>query len=119
MVRLMERKKLGTAPPRFEKDDEDCMELVCCMTNLRTYNFISTVSTYNTHKYLTYYQCKDLIGKVFPAIASTNAIAAALELRETINVLSGKHDSLRYVSISNASDQRLEGAIQSRPNPDC
>lgn len=54
------------------------MNLILSITNLRTYNFINHNSEYNKHKYLTYYQCKDLIGKVFPAIASTNAIAAAL-----------------------------------------
>lgn len=64
------------------------MALILTITNLRTFNFINYDSIYSKHKYLTYYQCKDLIGKVFPAIASTNAIAAALELRESINVLS-------------------------------
>jgi hypothetical protein len=28
-----------------------------------------------------------MIGKIFPAIASTNAIAAALEAREAVNIL--------------------------------
>jgi hypothetical protein len=54
------------------------MTLILCITNLRTYNFISEDSPHNKHKYLTYYQCKDMIGKVFPAIASANAIGAAL-----------------------------------------
>lgn len=73
----MKRRFKGTLPSAFEKDDEDCMLLVCCITNLRTYNFIND-SKQNQLKYLTFYQCKDLIGRVMPAIASTNAIAAAL-----------------------------------------
>ena len=54
------------------------MLLVYCITSLRTFNFINWSSPDNKLKYLTYYQCKDLIGKVMPAIASANAIAAAL-----------------------------------------
>lgn len=54
------------------------MLLVCCITNLRTYNFMNWESSSNQHKFLTYYQCKDLVGKVMPAIASANAIAGAL-----------------------------------------
>lgn len=54
------------------------MLLVCCITNLRTYNFINEHSQQNQLKYLTFYQCKDLIGRVMPAIASANSIAAAL-----------------------------------------
>lgn len=57
------------------------MMLVYCMTNLRTYNFINWTSLHNQHQFITYYRCKDIAGKVMPAIASTNAIAAALELR--------------------------------------
>jgi hypothetical protein len=58
-------------------------------------------SPHNKHKYLTYYQCKDMIGKIFPAIASTNAIAAALEAREAINILRKDFEKLRYISIGN------------------
>ena len=46
--------------------------------NLRTGNFINPDSTKNKHKFLTFYESKDLAGKIQPAIASTNSIAAAL-----------------------------------------
>lgn len=49
--------------------------------NLRTANFINHDSVRNKHKFLTFYACKDLAGKIQPAIASTNSIAAALEVR--------------------------------------
>jgi len=80
-VMLLKRNRDGTLPANFEKDDEDCMMLVYCVTTLRTYNFMNWHSPNNKHQFLSYYQCKDLIGKVMPAIASTNAIAGALEMR--------------------------------------
>jgi hypothetical protein len=67
--------KLGTLS--FEKDDENCMMLVYCVTTLRTYNFMIRQAPGNKHKYLTYFDCKDKAGRIIPAIASTNAIAAA------------------------------------------
>jgi hypothetical protein len=60
-----------------------------------------------------------MIGKVFPAIASTNAIAAALQLREVMNLLTHRLDKLRYVTITNTGDERLQPAHQSSPNLDC
>jgi len=78
---LIKRFYKNDAPLKFDKDDEDCMRLVLSITNLRTFNYIDYESSQNRHKYLTYYQCKDMIGKIFPAIASTNSIAAALEIR--------------------------------------
>jgi hypothetical protein len=78
---MIQRHFQGNAPALFEKDDEDCMLLVYCLTNLRTYNFMNWLSPHNKHQFLTYYRCKDLVGRVMPAIASANAIAAALEIR--------------------------------------
>jgi ubiquitin-like 1-activating enzyme E1 B len=77
----LKRSREATLPANFEKDDEDSMMLVYCITTLRTYNFMNWHSPNNKHQFLSYYRCKDLIGKVMPAIASTNAIAAALEMR--------------------------------------
>jgi len=54
------------------------MMLVHCITNLRTFNYIDPTSPSNKLHYLTFYQSKDLVGRAMPAIASTNAIAAAL-----------------------------------------
>ena len=77
------------------------MLLVHCITNLRTYNYIDLTSPNNKLQYLSYYQTKDLVGRVMPAISSTNAIAAALEIRETINVLSNRLDQIRMTHFTN------------------
>lgn len=45
-------------------------------TNLRISNFKNL--SHSKLTYMSYYQCKDMSGKIIPAIASTNSIAAAL-----------------------------------------
>ena len=87
------------------------MKLVLCITNLRTYNFIHNKDS--KLKYLTFYECKDLVGKVMPAIASTNAIAAALEVRELMNIISERVDRLRIIHFSNMGQERLAPCFQS------
>ena len=54
------------------------MLLVHCITNLRTFKFIDPTSSTTKLQYLTLNQTKDIVGKVMPAITSTNAIAASL-----------------------------------------
>jgi hypothetical protein len=53
------------------------MMLVYCLTTLRTYNFMNRIASSNKHKFLTYFEVKDMAGKIIAAIASTNSIAAA------------------------------------------
>jgi hypothetical protein len=35
-----------------------------------------------------------MAGKIIPAISSSNALVAALQVHESIKILSGKHDQL-------------------------
>jgi hypothetical protein len=95
------------------------MLLVCCLANLRTYNFMDFSSNSNQLRYLTYYEWKDLVGRVMPAIASANAIAAALELRELINIATGRLDRLRIVHFTNSGSERLSPCFQSGPLLSC
>lgn len=85
--------------------------LILCITNLRTYNFIHNKDS--KLKYLTFYECKDLVGKVMPAIASANAIAASLEVRELMSIVSGRLDKLRIIHFSNLGQERLAPCFQS------
>jgi hypothetical protein len=45
-------------------------------TNLRISNFKNLIGS--KLKNMSYYECKDASGKIIPALASTNSIAAAL-----------------------------------------
>jgi hypothetical protein len=49
---------------------------VCCFTNIRVYNFKNSKN--DKLSFLSLHETKRLIGKLIPAIASTNSIAAAL-----------------------------------------
>lgn len=54
------------------------MKFVYAVTTLRTYNFMNSKNTFNKHQYLTFFDCKDMAGKIVAAISSTNSIAAAI-----------------------------------------
>lgn len=54
------------------------MMFVYCVTTLRTYNFMNRDNPKNAHKYLTFYEVKDIAGRVQPTVSSTNSIASAL-----------------------------------------
>jgi len=95
------------------------MMLVYCVSTLRTYNFMNRESSFNRHRYQTYYECKDLAGNVIPAIASTNSIAAATEVQEIIKLLAGQHDQLHYITFYNDWREKLMGSEHNEPNPNC
>lgn len=69
---------------KFEKDDDDCIRFVTATSNMRTFNFTHKYKekpksqTKDKFEYLTEYKVKVIGGKVVPAIASTNSIAAAV-----------------------------------------
>ena len=60
----------------YDKDSVECSLFVYCVANLRIVNFRET--SYSKLRGMSYYECKDMSGKIIPAIASTNSIAAAL-----------------------------------------
>lgn len=103
----------------FDKDDDDCMMLVYCVTTLRTYNFMVRAATGNKHKYLTYYDCKDKAGRIIPAIASTNAIAAATELQEVVKLVGRQFQLLNCVVFGVTGDNKLNGSEMNTANLNC
>jgi hypothetical protein len=48
-----------------------------------------------------------MAGKIIPAISSSNALVAALEVFEAIKVLNKKYDQLQGISYNRQSDTRL------------
>lgn len=61
---------------QYDKDDLAASLFVYSTTNLRICNFKDIAGS--RLRNMSYYECKDLSGRVIPAIASTNSIAAAL-----------------------------------------
>jgi len=63
----------------FDKDDNICMAFVCAASNLRSYIFgIDNTSLHD---------CKGIAGNIIPAIATTNAIVAGIQVLECIKIL--------------------------------
>lgn len=104
---------------KFEKDDEYCMKFVYAVTSLRTYNYLNPKSTYNKHEYLSFFDCKDIAGKIVPAISSTNSIAAAVETSDLIRIIEGKFENLKYVTFKTFSNPRVSFLGNASYNEEC
>lgn len=63
----------------FEKDDDLCIKFVTSASNLRASIFHIPM--------LNEFQTKEIAGNIIPAICSTNAIVAAIEVSEAIKYL--------------------------------
>ena len=66
----------------FSKDNPRDLDLVTACTNLRAYTFTIPMQSR--------FDVKSIAGNIIPAIATTNAIVAGLEVLEAIKILAGK-----------------------------
>mmetsp|Transcript_53060 Transcript_53060/g.95511 ORF Transcript_53060/g.95511 Transcript_53060/m.95511 type:complete len:585 (-) Transcript_53060:43-1797(-) len=103
----------------FSKDDSVAMDFVHHAANLRMENYrISRISRWDA---------QSVAGSIIPAVASTNAIVAGLEVAQLMHVLAagavGKRDSLaRTVWVRYPEPSRkkiLQPSKLQPPNPDC
>ena len=98
----------------FDKDDQDTLDLVAAAANLRAKIFgIELKSKFDI---------KAMAGNIIPAIATTNAIAAAMIIIHAKNILEGKEDNycnayINYGSSTSKSIFSIESPCN--PNPDC
>lgn len=99
----------------FDKDDHLAMDFVTAATNIRAYNFSIDMETL--------FKIKEMAGKIVPAISSSNALAAALQVTEAIKLLAAdRYDQLRGVSYNRTDTSgRLKSMKRSteKPNPEC
>eukprot|EP00557_Chaetoceros_sp_GSL56_P005690 CAMPEP_0176499734 /NCGR_PEP_ID=MMETSP0200_2-20121128/13103_1 /TAXON_ID=947934 /ORGANISM="Chaetoceros sp., Strain GSL56" /LENGTH=646 /DNA_ID=CAMNT_0017898209 /DNA_START=50 /DNA_END=1987 /DNA_ORIENTATION=+ len=70
----------STLLPEFDKDDVLAMRLVTCTSNLRSYVF-------GIEPIQSYYSAKGIAGNIIPAIATTNAIVAGLQILQAFHIL--------------------------------
>ena len=63
----------------FNKDDEQSVRFVTAATNLRAHNF--------NIKMESLFKIKEMAGKIVPAISSSNALAASIQVFECIKLL--------------------------------
>ena len=67
----------------FDKDDHLIVEFVTAATNIRASNF--------SIKMESLFKIKEMAGKIVPAISSSNALAASLQVFEAIKILDKKY----------------------------
>lgn len=110
--------------PSFDKDDDLAMRLVTAASNLRSHVF-------GIQPLQSLYSAKGIAGNIIPAIATTNAIIAGLQVLQVFHILKAqlenKPDTLmdrcRYVDCLRNKTGRPEFYISSSrldaPNPKC
>jgi ubiquitin-like 1-activating enzyme E1 B len=96
----------------FDKDDEDTLDLVASTANIRAHIFaIPKASKFDI---------KAMAGNIIPAIATTNAIAAAMIVIHARNILTGNETDFCNAYI-NYGSQRNAFTLEAPcgPAPDC
>lgn len=89
--------------PEFDKDDDMAMRFVTAASNLRSYVFqIDPIQSL--------YSAKGIAGNIIPAIATTNAIVAGLQVLQCFHILKAQ------LSTSNKSDGNDDGAVDETSN---
>ncbi|XP_071174369.1 SUMO-activating enzyme subunit 2-like isoform X1 [Mytilus edulis] len=98
----------------WDKDDEIAMDFVTSTANIRAYIFgIALKSRFDI---------KSTAGNIIPAIATTNAIIAALIVMEGIKVLHGDFDKCKQIYLNRQANPRkklLVPCALDKPNPKC
>ena len=91
--------------PSFDKDDVLCMRFITASANLRSIVF-------GIQPIQSYYSAKGIAGNIIPAIATTNAIVAGLQILQCFQVLKAQieHKKKRHEQ-SNGSDNNNEDEL--------
>ncbi|TYZ60858.1 hypothetical protein PybrP1_011451 [[Pythium] brassicae (nom. inval.)] len=101
----------------FDKDDAIAMEFVTAAANLRAAVFAIPMESL--------YSCKGIAGNIIPAIATTNAIVAGLQVLEALKILRAEKplgEVCSYTYCNRVWDSRgvlLNPVALSPPNPQC
>ena len=92
------------------------MDFVTAATNIRAHNFKIQTETL--------FKVKEMAGKIVPAISSSNALVAALQVMEAVKLLAGqaRKDQLKaitYLRQGGATRLTSISRINEAPKPDC
>lgn len=102
----------GVAPIiSFDKDDEDTLDFVTASANLRSIIFdIELKSKFDV---------KQMAGNIIPAIATTNAMTAALCVFQALKVMKEDYARAKMLYLSQSDARAINSENLSPPNPDC
>eukprot|EP00347_Sterkiella_histriomuscorum_P011663 403371592 len=97
----------------FDKDDELIIDFVSAATNLRAYNFSINMESK--------FKIKEMAGKIIPAISSSNALVANLQVFEAVKLLSKEFEKLRGIYYRRQDPKRLQSyrRLNDERNPNC
>lgn len=102
------QKSLPTPAITFDKDDDDTLDFVTATANLRAQIFgIELKSKFDV---------KQMAGNIIPAIATTNAMVAALCVLQAFKVLKGDYTKAKMLFVDRGN---MRGSASDQPNPDC
>ncbi|DAA73578.1 TPA_exp: Uncharacterized protein A8136_4607 [Trichophyton benhamiae CBS 112371] len=95
----------------FDKDDVDTLDFVASSSNLRAAIFgLEAKSKFDI---------KQMAGNIIPAIATTNAMTAALCVLQAFKVLKNDYDSAKMVFLERSGARAINTDSLKPPNPDC
>lgn len=103
---------LSKKPLRFDKQNDLVIEFITSASNLRNENFsIQKQSMFKT---------REVAGNIIPAVATTNSIAAGLQVIQALNLL-GKGTGLKnpFIREFPTYNKLITGCELSPPNPNC
>lgn len=98
----------------FNKDDQVAVEFVTAATNIRASNFSIPMESL--------FKIKEMAGKIVPAISSSNALGASLQVLECIKLLEKNYKAIKGIVYQRANPTaRLTSftRLNDVPNPDC
>ena len=98
----------------FNKDDHLLVEFVTAATNIRANNFSIPMESL--------FKIKEMAGKIVPAISSSNALGASLQVLECIKLLQQKYQALKGIVYKRTDDKlRLNSFARANEpaNPEC
>ncbi|PGH04304.1 hypothetical protein AJ79_07152 [Helicocarpus griseus UAMH5409] len=95
----------------FDKDDVDTLDFVAATANLRSYIFgIELKSKFDI---------KQMAGNIIPAIATTNAMTAAVCVLQAFKVLKDDYKSAKMVFLERSGVRAINTDNLNPPNPQC
>ncbi|VDC03017.1 unnamed protein product, partial [Peniophora sp. CBMAI 1063] len=109
--KLAVRVQAGEETISFDKDDDDTLDFVTSVANLRSAAYgIPGKSRW---------EVKEMAGSIIPAIATTNAIASGLIVLQALHVLRKSYNALKDVHILFKPTKPLTPGIKVPPIPTC
>ncbi|KAK0427661.1 hypothetical protein QR680_010350 [Steinernema hermaphroditum] len=111
LANLRQRMKTPEGEPDkvliWDKDDEDAMKFVAAAANIRSSIFAIPLKSL--------FDVKSMAGNIIPAIATTNAIIAAMVVVEALKIANSQFDDLKTIFINSQPNFRGKLFVDTHP----